>query len=76
MTEAIEFHQADETAAAHGDLVAIVHLSDLFCRMRDMSYGYYESLRVDFMGDPAWALLAGHFRRLGADGSGPVHLRT
>jgi len=64
VAEAIEFHQTDESAAAHGDLVAIVHVSDLLCRMRDMGYGYYEPLRVDFMGDLAWTLLAGHFRKL------------
>jgi HD-like signal output (HDOD) protein len=64
VADAIEFHQTDESAASHGDLVAIVHLSDLLCRMRDMGYGYYESLRVDFTADPAWTLLAGHFRKL------------
>lgn len=64
VSDAIEFHQTVETAAEHGDLVAIVHLSDLFCRMRDMGYGYYEPLLVDFTGDPAWHLLASHFRKL------------
>jgi len=64
VVDAIEFHQTPETAAEHGDLVAIVHLSDLFCRMRDMGYGYYEPLRVDFTADPAWHLLAAHFHKL------------
>jgi len=64
VAEAIEFHQVSETAAEHGDVVAIVHLSDLFCRMRNMGYGYYEPLCVDFTDDPAWHLLAGHFRKL------------
>ena len=26
--------------------------------MREMGYGYYESRRVDFMDNPAWAILA------------------
>ena len=66
VSEAIEFHENPETAAEHGYLVAIVHLSDLLCRMRNMGYGYYEPLRIDFTNDPAWHLLAGHFQKLGS----------
>jgi hypothetical protein len=66
VSEAIEFHEGGETTAEHGHLVAIVHLSDLFCRMRNMGYGYYEPLRIDFTNDPSWHLLAGHFQRLGS----------
>ena len=62
--DAIEFHHAAEGPAESRDLVAIVHLSDLLCRLRGMGYGYYEALCVDFMSDPAWALLSGHFAKL------------
>lgn len=64
LAEVIEYHHAVEEAPEPRDLVSIVHLSDLLCRMRDMGYGYYEAFRVDFMSDPAWTSLAGHFRKL------------
>jgi HD-like signal output (HDOD) protein len=38
-------------------LVALVHLSDLLCRMRGLGYGYYERHKVDLISDPAWAIL-------------------
>jgi putative nucleotidyltransferase with HDIG domain len=46
----------------HGDsgarpLAALVHLSDLLCRMRGLGYGYYERHKVDLAADPAWAVL-------------------
>lgn len=62
--DAIEFHHVAEESSESRDLTAIVHLSDLLCRLRGMGYGYYEALCVDFMNDPAWALLAGHFSKL------------
>ncbi|MGH9756155.1 MAG: HDOD domain-containing protein [Candidatus Acidiferrales bacterium] len=62
--EAIEFHHAPGDSSESRDLTAIVHLSDLLCRLRGMGYGYYEALCVDFMNIPAWALLAGHFSKL------------
>jgi putative nucleotidyltransferase with HDIG domain len=64
LADVIEFHHEVENAPEPRDIVAIIHLSDLFCRMRDMGYGYYEPLGVDFMADPAWTLLAGQFRKL------------
>lgn len=62
--DAIEFHHAAEDSSESRDLTAIVRLSDLLCRLRGMGYGYYEALCGDFMNDPAWALLAGHFSKL------------
>lgn len=32
--------------------------------MRNMGYGYYEPLRIDFTDDPAWHLLAGDLQKL------------
>jgi len=33
-------------------LIALVHLSDLLCRVRGMGYGYYEGHKVDSSGRP------------------------
>jgi len=56
----MEFHHDVGAAPTAKDLVALVHLSDLLCRLREMGYGYYEALSVDFAGSPAWGVLAQH----------------
>ncbi len=55
--EVISHHHAVEDSQAAQPLVALVHISDLLCRMRGMDYGYYERHRVDLIADPAWAIL-------------------
>jgi putative nucleotidyltransferase with HDIG domain len=57
VTEVIACHHAVEQCTAAPGLVALVHLSDLLCRMRGLGYGYYERQRVDLISDPAWAIL-------------------
>jgi putative nucleotidyltransferase with HDIG domain len=54
---AIEFHHEPAKAATARPLVALVHLSDLLCRLRDLGYGYYEAIGVELAGDEAWATL-------------------
>jgi putative nucleotidyltransferase with HDIG domain len=49
-------HVTEETESSHA-LVAMVHLSDLLCRMRNLGYGYYERTKADLVFDPAWAIL-------------------
>jgi putative nucleotidyltransferase with HDIG domain len=49
-------HAVDATESSH-PLVALVHLSDLLCRMRNLGYGYYERTKADLVFDPAWAIL-------------------
>jgi hypothetical protein len=44
--------------------MALVHWSDLLCRMRGPGYGYYERRKVDWMSDPAWAILLKEQRNL------------
>ena len=44
--------------------MALVHLSDLLCRMRGLGYGYYERHQVDWVSDPAWAILLQEHRDL------------
>jgi putative nucleotidyltransferase with HDIG domain len=57
LVEVIAHHHAVEQSQHSQPLVALVHLSDLLCRMRGLGYGYYERQRVDFISDPAWAVL-------------------
>jgi HD-like signal output (HDOD) protein len=49
-------HDTENTESSHA-LVALVHLSDLLCRMRNLGYGYYERSKADLAFDPAWAIL-------------------
>jgi len=55
--EVIANHHAVEHSQEAQPLVALVHLSDLLCRMRSLGYGYYERHKVDLAHDPAWAIL-------------------
>jgi putative nucleotidyltransferase with HDIG domain len=64
MVQAIAHHHHPENTQAAQPLVALVHLSDLLCRMRDLGYGYYEGRRVDMVHDPAWAILASEYHTL------------
>jgi len=55
--DVIAHHHAIEQSQAAQPLVALVHLSDLLCRMRGLGYGYYECHKVDLIAEPAWAIL-------------------
>ena len=62
--EVIAHHHAIEQSQKSQPLVALVHLSDLLCRMRGLGYGYYERHKVDLVSDPAWAMLLKEHRNL------------
>jgi len=62
--EVIAHHHSVELSHNAQPLVALVHLSDLLCRMRALGYGYYERHMVDLMADPAWAVLSHEHREL------------
>jgi putative nucleotidyltransferase with HDIG domain len=62
--EVIAHHHAIEQSEKARPLVALVHLSDLLCRMRGLGYGYYERHKVDLIADPAWAILLKEYRDL------------
>ena len=62
--EVIACHHTIEQSQKAQPLVALVHLSDLLCRMRDLGYGYYERHKVDLISDPAWSILLHEHRDL------------
>jgi putative nucleotidyltransferase with HDIG domain len=55
--QVVAHHHDVARATSSRSLVALVHLGDLLCRMRDLGYGYYERTKVDMISDPAWAIL-------------------
>lgn len=60
----IEFHHNVSAAGVAQPLVALVHLSDLLCRLRDVGYGYYEAVGVGLAGEVAWSMLVKDCPRL------------
>jgi putative nucleotidyltransferase with HDIG domain len=53
----IAYHHSVEKCPEPRSLTALVHLSDLMCRMRGLDYGYYERQKVDLLSDPGWKIL-------------------
>lgn len=63
LCDVIEFH--DDVAVPNTtSLVALVHISDLLCRVRELGYGYYEVMGVDFAGSDAWKILREQYSNL------------
>jgi putative nucleotidyltransferase with HDIG domain len=65
IADAIELHHKIGDPERGGPLVALVNLSDLLCRMRDLGYGYYETRQVDFSNEPGWLYLLMKFPAMG-----------
>jgi len=61
LVDAVELHHDIGDPNRGSPLVALVHLSDLLCRLRDLGYGYYEPRQVDFANEPGWLYLAMKF---------------
>lgn len=57
VTAVIEFHHDAAKATSARPLVALVHLSDLLCRLRALGYGYYEAMGIELTGEDAWSML-------------------
>ena len=64
IADAIELHHQIGDPQRGGPLMALVHLSDLLCRMRDLGYGYYEPRQIDFANEPGWLYLTMQFPHL------------
>jgi HD-like signal output (HDOD) protein len=65
LCEVIASHHRVQPAAKASPLVSLVYLSDLLCRLRDMGYGYYEAMAVDFADEAAgWGILIENYPRL------------
>lgn len=64
IVQVIANHHDIEKSESAQPLVALVHLSDLLCRMRGLGYGYYERQKVDLAHEPAWQILAQGHREL------------
>jgi HD-like signal output (HDOD) protein len=50
-------HHNPSAASVRRDLVALVSLSDLLCRMSGLGHGYVEQRQINFIEEPAFAIL-------------------
>jgi HD-like signal output (HDOD) protein len=57
LVSVVSCHHDPATASTDRDLVALVSLSDLLCRMSGLGYGYLEECQVSFTDEPGFALL-------------------
>jgi HD-like signal output (HDOD) protein len=65
VNEVIAFHHDLTNAPADNPVVALVHISDMLCRLRGLGHGYDEWRSVDLAADPAWEILVKHCPQLG-----------
>ena len=65
LIEVIELHHQIGDPNRGNPLVALVHLSDLLCRLRNLGYGYCEPREMDFEREPGWLYLAMKYPEMG-----------
>jgi len=53
----VAWHHAPQDCPEYADLVALVSLSDLLCRMGGINYGYVEQRQVNLREEPGFAVL-------------------
>jgi HD-like signal output (HDOD) protein len=58
LIEVVSFHHSPEKASRNPELVALVHVADLLCRMGGLNYGYLEQQQVNLFDDAGFAILA------------------
>ena len=56
--DAMEFHHQPPGNGEHAEVIAVVYLADLLCRLRGLGYGYYEARQFDLPSEPSWLYLA------------------
>ena len=57
ISETIEFHHHPGGENADVEMICVVYLADLLCRLRGLGYGYYEAREFDLAAEPSWQML-------------------
>ena len=57
ISETIEFHHLPSGEHAGAEMICVVYLADLLCRLRGLGYGYYEAREFDLASEPSWQML-------------------
>ena len=58
LSEVITIHHSPENAKQNPQLVSIVVLANLFCKLRGLDYGYVEPIQVSMKDEFAWKVLS------------------
>jgi HD-like signal output (HDOD) protein len=58
LIEVVTYHHSTEQSSRDSELVALVHIADLLCRMSGLNYGYVEQRQVNLFEDAGFGLLA------------------
>jgi HD-like signal output (HDOD) protein len=58
LAEVISLHHSLEKAEINPQLVSIVVLANLFCKIRGLDYGYEQAMQISFKDEPAWRRLS------------------
>jgi HD-like signal output (HDOD) protein len=58
LQEVVSLHHASQQAQEHPELVALVELSDLLCRMSGLNHGFIENREISLLEHPGIALLS------------------
>jgi HD-like signal output (HDOD) protein len=58
LIEVVSFHHTPEKASQSPELVALVHVADLLCRVGGLNYGYPELQEVNLFNDAGFLILA------------------
>jgi HD-like signal output (HDOD) protein len=59
--DAIEHHHQPPREGEHAEVVNVVYLADLLCRLRGLGYGYYEARDFDLASEAPWKFLAAKY---------------
>jgi HD-like signal output (HDOD) protein len=57
LSEVVTYHHSPEQSSHHAELVALVHIVDLLCRVSGLNYGYVEQRQVNLFEDAGFTLL-------------------
>jgi HD-like signal output (HDOD) protein len=57
LIEVVTHHHVPEESSHDAELVALVHVADLLCRMSGLNYGYIEERQVNLFEDAGFAVL-------------------
>ncbi len=59
LIEVVAYHHSPEKSPQASELVALVHIADLLCRMSALNHGYVEQRQFNLFEDTGFAMLAG-----------------
>jgi HD-like signal output (HDOD) protein len=64
LVEVVSLHHAPQKSQNQPALVALVHISDLLCRLSGLNYGYVEERQVSLVEEPGVSVLVQHCPKL------------